>query len=94
MPRQSVEQVSVKKVSAAQVSDIDDMLATEEPLEIRLGYMAAGKRTVKSISVTMRTPGNDPELAVGFLYTEGIVKSVADIIFCKNMQATLMKTWC
>jgi len=43
----------------------------EEPLEIRLGG--------QSISVTMRTPGNDFELAAGFLFTEGIIQNVAQI---------------
>src|ERR1035437_9441652 len=80
MPGKSVEHVSVKKVSATQISDADDLLAAEEPMEIRLEYMATGKRVQKSISVTMRTPGNDFELAVGFLYTEGIIKSAADVV--------------
>ncbi|HEU4618478.1 MAG TPA: formate dehydrogenase accessory sulfurtransferase FdhD, partial [Gammaproteobacteria bacterium] len=58
----------------------DDVVATEEPLEIRLGYTdAGGKRAERSISVTMRTPGKDQELAVGFLYTEGIVRGRNDI---------------
>jgi FdhD protein len=56
-----------------------DWLAVEEPLEIRLGYGPANERAVKSISVTMRTPGNDEELATGFLLTEGVVRDAADI---------------
>ncbi|MGZ3652462.1 MAG: formate dehydrogenase accessory sulfurtransferase FdhD, partial [Bdellovibrionota bacterium] len=55
----------------------DDELAVEEPLEIRLGYGLA--RTRKSISITMRTPGHDGELAAGFLFTEGLVKRPEDI---------------
>jgi FdhD protein len=57
-----------------------DNLAIEEPLEIRLAYGPLLNRTVKNISVTMRTPGNDAELATGFLFTEGIIKSVTDVI--------------
>jgi FdhD protein len=56
-----------------------DELAVEEPLEIQLGYTGDGSRQVKSISVTMRTPGNDFELAAGFLMTEGVVRDANDI---------------
>lgn len=49
-----------------------DVLAVEEPLEIRLGFP---DRTHKAVSITMRTPGEDGELALGFLFTEGILKS-------------------
>jgi FdhD protein len=49
-----------------------DELAIEEPLEIRVRGRA--------ISITMRTPGNDDELAAGFLFTEGVVHRRADIL--------------
>jgi FdhD protein len=55
--------------------ELVDDLATEEPLEIRL---AAGGET-RSLAVTMRTPGNDFELAAGFLYSEGIISERDDI---------------
>lgn len=58
----------------------DDVVATEEPLEIRLAYRRPdGRRTQQSISITMRTPGNDGELAAGFLLTEGIIASAAQV---------------
>jgi FdhD protein len=57
----------------------EETLAVEEPLEIQLGYGTAEARAVKSISVTMRTPGYDFELAAGFLMTEGVVRDVNDI---------------
>jgi len=56
-----------------------DLLAVEEPLEIRLAYGPAGARKSKPISVTMRTPGSDAELAAGFLMTEGVIHNRADI---------------
>jgi FdhD protein len=56
-----------------------DLLAIEEPLEIRLGYQSPEQWTTRSISITMRTPGNDFELAVGFLRGEGIVRSKSDV---------------
>jgi FdhD protein len=57
----------------------EETLAVEEPLEIQLGYGTAEGRAVRSISVTMRTPGNDFELAAGFLMTEGVVRDANDI---------------
>lgn len=54
---------------------VDDLLAVEEPLEIRLGFREDGKRTHRAISITMRTPGDDLALAAGFLFTEDIVTS-------------------
>ena len=60
------------------------MLAVEEPLEIRVGFGGENQRKEKNISVTMRTPGNDFELAVGFLFTEGIIKNSGDIQLVKH----------
>lgn len=64
---------------------LTDMLAVEEPLEIRLSYRIGDKRSHRPISITMRTPGHDVELAAGFLFTEGIVTArehVAEIKHC------------
>ncbi|MEI6474346.1 MAG: formate dehydrogenase accessory sulfurtransferase FdhD [Planctomycetota bacterium] len=60
-------------------SEITDRVAIEEPLEIRVDFVANGARSVRSLSITMRTPGNDEELAAGFLLTEGLVRSARDI---------------
>lgn len=51
-----------------------DVLAKEEPLEIRIANEEDGITYQKSIAVTMRTPGNDSDLALGFLLTEGIIQ--------------------
>jgi FdhD protein len=62
-----------------------DLLAVEEPLEVRLGHDVDGRRVHAPVSVTMRTPGHDHELAVGFLVTEGILtarEQVAGIRTC------------
>ena len=75
----SVKHLKIQRVGTG-AGTFDDVVATEEPLEIRLAYTRPdGRRTQKSISITMRTPGNDGELAVGFLLTEGIVAHGADI---------------
>lgn len=62
-----------------------DCLAVEEPLEIRLmrdGLPEADENggTGRSISITMRTPGHDAELAVGFLYGEGLLREAHDVV--------------
>jgi FdhD protein len=62
---------------------VEDFVAVEEPLEIQLSYISKGRRVVRSISITMRTPGHDKELALGFLQTEGIIctmEQVQDVI--------------
>lgn len=61
-----------------------DLLAIEEPLEIRIGYGPADAREQKCISVTMRTPGNDEELALGFLFSEGIITHINQIESIKH----------
>jgi len=75
----STVDAQVKKVNFGGITETHDVLATEEPLEIRLIFGPADKRIKKSLSVTMRTPGADAELATGFLYTEGIIKDFEDI---------------
>ncbi|MFZ9982009.1 MAG: formate dehydrogenase accessory sulfurtransferase FdhD [Cyclobacteriaceae bacterium] len=53
----------------------NEQVVSEEPVEIRIETGFADERIQKSISVTMRTPGHDEELAIGFLFTEGIISS-------------------
>ena len=66
-------EVSVCKVTPDARTATHDHLAIEEPLEIRLAFGPRSARTTAPISVTMRTPGSDFELAAGFLFGEGIV---------------------
>ncbi len=76
----------VRTVEDGRVRVRPDVLATEEPMEIRL-ISGSTKRTV---AVTMRTPGSDFELAAGFLYGEGIVSSQEDIkkiSYCVDVDA-------
>ncbi|MFN8618910.1 MAG: formate dehydrogenase accessory sulfurtransferase FdhD [Dehalococcoidia bacterium] len=56
-----------------------DFLAVEEPLAIHVSYVADGQRVNAPLSVTMRTPGHDFELAAGFLFAEGLVRARDDI---------------
>lgn len=76
-----IKSFEIKKIGAKNVGKIPDLVVVEEPLEIRLGFGSAADRLQKSISVTMRTPtGHDFELALGFLFTEGIIASFDDIL--------------
>ena len=62
----------------------EDRLATEEPLEIRLAWPGAPARQVW---VTMRTPGNDFELAAGWLVHEGVARpgDIATVAYCTDV---------
>ncbi|NCX94917.1 MAG: formate dehydrogenase accessory sulfurtransferase FdhD [Chitinophagia bacterium] len=64
------------RYASGQVSYPQDILTEEEPLEIGLTvYTDTGERATTTVSITMRTPGYDAELALGFLYTEGILSA-------------------
>lgn len=74
------------EVSHGEVRRREDVLAVEEPLEIRLetlhGYIP--------MAVTMRTPGHDLELTAGFLFSEGVIRQTADVAtlrHCRDVPA-------
>jgi FdhD protein len=72
-----------------------DHLAVEEPLEIVLRYRRRAMLVRKPISITMRTPGQDQELAVGFLYTEGILhhrSAIGDLALGTDSSITVTVT--
>ncbi|QJB31286.1 formate dehydrogenase accessory sulfurtransferase FdhD [Chitinophaga oryzae] len=83
----AVVHTRIKKITATGVTDTEDILAAEEPLEIRLEHGPTHNRRQQNIAVTMRTPGQDEELAAGFLFTEGIIPGTAAI-----RQVTLAET--
>lgn len=57
-----------------------DRLAVEEPLEIRLLTGQPGQPEGRALTITMRTPGQDYELAAGLLYSEGLIQQKSDIV--------------
>lgn len=71
--------VEIWRVSASGSAKASDRVAREEPLEIRVRGQA--------IAVAMRTPGHDEELAAGFLLTEGVLKSRADVVEIAHCQS-------
>ncbi len=87
MLKSSVSASQIIKVSDKEPVKSNDLLAVEEPLEIRLGY-GDQLRKEKPVSVTMRTPGQDFELVRGFLFTEGIINSSSDVLSMRYCEAT------
>ena len=81
MSQQPTLKRKVARWQDCRASYVEDELVVEEPIEIRVGG--------RSLIVLMRTPGQDFELAAGFLYTEGIIKSVDDIgtiAYCEDAE--------
>ncbi|GHB57401.1 formate dehydrogenase accessory sulfurtransferase FdhD [Persicitalea jodogahamensis] len=74
----STQSVNITRFSASRSQPQDDLLSVEEPLEISIRYGL--NLEIKNLSVTMRTPGHDEELALGFLLSEGIITNYEQVI--------------
>ena len=74
----SVDLTQVTEWDNGEIRRKEDYLAAEEPLEIRIGE--------DPLSVTMRTPGHDLELAAGFLFTEGLVQRREQIVALEALE--------
>ena len=85
----NVVRVPTRRVRSGLPIDDEDVVANEEPMEIRL-YYGNDRPKHMSLSITMRTPGNDFELTAGFLFTEGIIRSrdeLQRISYCVDVPA-------
>ena len=69
----------VTKFNKNKFENIKDLISIEEPLEISLKYKEQDTWLTKSLSITMRTPGNDEDLVRGFLFNEQIIQDINDI---------------
>lgn len=69
---QRVMHASVTHWQEEQPQQREDALTVEEPFEVQIDH--------RSLAVIMRTPGNDHELAMGFLFTEGVIRRAADVL--------------
>src|SRR5690606_2263262 len=76
MNSSSISQIKIQKLTENIREEKDDIVAKEEPLEIQI---LQGNK-INSVAVTMRTPGHDEDLAIGFLFTEGMLKTQTDVI--------------
>ena len=86
-PGKGVSRVQVSRLADGRFVNRKDVVTVEEPLEIRVEFTRNGARETAAVSVTMRTPGNDFELAAGFLYGEGLLRDradVAEISYCQT----------
>lgn len=76
----AVANLPIVRLRQGQRLAVNDQLAVEEPLEIRLGYTDSRQgRVHKSIAITMRTPGDDIALALGFLFAERIIRRMDEV---------------
>ena len=69
----------VTKFKKNRLENTEDFISIEEPLEISLKYKDNKKFISRSLSITMRTPGNDEDLVRGFLFNEQIIDNIKDI---------------
>jgi len=80
MDNVSLYTTNISKFTGGSIQEMEDTLVIEEPLEITISALDAKPILHKKpISITMRTPGKDKELALGFLYGEGIIESIGSI---------------
>jgi FdhD protein len=95
-PTKSIETVRIHRRTRESSGRERDAVSIEEPMEIRLSIPAPGEATgrddrVVSIAVTMRTPGQDFELAAGFLVTEGVLRrrdEIRELTYCRSGQGS------
>ncbi len=89
-PRRSITSLPVERLEPGVRRSRPDQVAVEEPLEIRVETRREGRRESRSVAVTMRTPGDDFELAAGFLFSEGILSDrsqLREITYCASEAA-------
>ena len=75
----SSREIQIVRTGPSGRNTVADRVAVEEPLEIQLASGTALGAAAKSVSITMRTPGHDDELALGFLLTEGIIHALDQV---------------
>jgi FdhD protein len=86
-PRKATSALKVERVEGGSRQTVRDRVAVEEPMEVRVEYASPGGKEIRSVSVTMRTPGHDFELASGFLFSEGFLsgrEAIHEVTYCQS----------
>jgi FdhD protein len=84
MARTPVASTKVERIERQRREHTRDLVAVEEPLQILLEHGEAHARTEAPLAMTMRTPGNDRDLVTGFLYAEGVIAGIDDLISVRH----------
>jgi len=84
MARTPVASTKVERIERQRREHTRDLVAVEEPLQILLEHGEAHARTEAPLAMTMRTPGNDSDLVTGFLYAEGVIAGIDDLISVRH----------
>ncbi|UOB17415.1 formate dehydrogenase accessory sulfurtransferase FdhD [Abyssalbus ytuae] len=82
-----VKNHKILKINKLNSKSKNDLIVVEEPLQIKLHHIQNGEWVENTLSITMRTPGNDFDLVIGFLFNENIISSNQDILqirYCNN----------
>ena len=86
LKQKNISPVAARTVTPEGVRAYTDALSVEEPLEIRIAHSAGAGRRRLSVAVTMRTPGDDEDLALGFLFTEGLIRDGNQVMGIKWLE--------
>ncbi len=84
MSRTPVTSAEVERIERTHREQGSDLVAVEEPLQILLEHGEAHARTEASLAMTMRTPGHDRDLVTGFLFAEGVIAGVDDLVSVRH----------
>ena len=79
MNNEKIKRLEIVKFRGLNRNETDDILAIEDPVEIKIIHPEVNQGKPNPISITMRTPGDDIDLALGFLFTEGIINSMDQV---------------
>ena len=84
MARTPVVSTNVERIERKRREHTSDLVAVEEPLQIILEHGEAHERAQTPLAMTMRTPGHDRDLVTGFLYAEGVIAGIDDLLSVRH----------